>query len=162
MKKLFFQLLLIAAGDFQLHAQNVGIGTTTPTRGKLEVVGVAGTGSTAAIFSSGGTGVSIQPFWPTIGFNQYRDNPSGNGKHIADGYAAIQYFDPNNGVMVFDAFNNGTANAFHRVIYWKHSHFHIGHVHWYHCNTKYSFIKFLCPVNVSYWYFKPADCIFHV
>jgi hypothetical protein len=100
-----------------VSAQNVGIGTSTPTRGKLEVVGVAGAGATTAIFGGHTTGISLQCNWPTIGFNQYRDvvTPGSQGKYIANGYSAIQYFDPTNGNMVFDFFQSGTANEFTSV-----------------------------------------------
>lgn len=90
-------------------AQNIGIGTTSPTRGKLEVVGVAGAGNTNAIFGSNVSGISLQQNWPTIGFNQYRDNTAGNGKYMSTGYAAIQYFDPGGGGMYFDMLGTGNA-----------------------------------------------------
>lgn len=94
--------------------QNVGIGTLTPTRAKLEVNGVAGTGATSAIFGGDGAGISLQRNWPTIGFNQYRDEvtPGSQGKYMANGFAAIQYFDPTSGNMVFDLFPSGAANTF--------------------------------------------------
>ena len=49
---------------------NVGIGTTTPTRAKLEVFGTGGIFSfTSAIFGSDGAGISLQRNRPAIGFN---------------------------------------------------------------------------------------------
>lgn len=92
---------------------NVGIFTTSPTRAKLEVSGVAGGGATSGIFGSDGAGISLQRNWPTIGFNQYRDNvfPGSTGKYMANGFAALQYFDPNSGTMAFDMFPSGTANS---------------------------------------------------
>lgn len=107
----FIQALLVSHFIF---AQNVGIGTITPSRGKLEVFGVAGAGATSAIFGSDGTGISLQRNWPTIGFNQYRDivTPGSQGKYMANGFAAIQYYDPTTGAMAFDMFPNGIANAF--------------------------------------------------
>lgn len=94
--------------------QNIGIGTTTPTRGKLEVVGVAGNGATVAVFGGHTTGISLQCNWPTIGFNQYRDAvvPGSQGKYLANGHAAVQYFDPLNGQMVFEMFPSGTINNY--------------------------------------------------
>lgn len=94
--------------------QNVGIGISTPTRAKLEVNGVAGAGATSAIFGGDATGISLQRNWPTIGFNQYRDivSPGSQGRYMANGFAAIQYFDPTTGAMAFDMFPGGTANLF--------------------------------------------------
>lgn len=95
---------------YVVHAQNVGIGTVSPQRAKLEVHGVSGTGSTTAVFSApAGGGVSIQSYWPTIGFNQYRD--ANDSKFISDGYAAVQYLDPHNGGIFFDVYPTpGFAN----------------------------------------------------
>lgn len=90
---------------------NVGIGTLTPTRAKLEVHGVSGEGKTGGIFGGDGAGLSLQRDWPTIGFNQYRDNASGYGKYLSNGYAGIQHLDPSTGLMSFDFFPNGSANA---------------------------------------------------
>jgi hypothetical protein len=90
------------------HAQNVGIGIT-PQRAKLEVDGVANNGSTTALFSAAaGGGVSIQPFWPTIGFNQYRD--AAGSKYISNGFAAVQYLDIQNGGLFFDLYSSGASN----------------------------------------------------
>lgn len=96
------------------HAQNVGIGTNTATRAKLEVIGVAGIGTTSAIFGTNSAGISLQRNWPTIGFNQYRDDvtPGVQGKYLNVGFAAIQYMDPNSGTLAFDMFPNGTQNAY--------------------------------------------------
>jgi hypothetical protein len=96
------------------QAQNVGIGLPNPTRAKLEVNGVAGSGATSGIFGGDGTGISLQRSWPTIGFNQYRDlvTPGSQGRYMANGFAAIQYFDPTTGAMAFDMFSNGSANTF--------------------------------------------------
>ena len=94
-----------------LFSQNMGIGTTNPTRAKLEVVGVSGSGNTSAIFGSDGAGISLQTNWPTIGFNQYRDAPTLYGKYMASGYAVIQYFDPTTGTMAIDNQNTGAINT---------------------------------------------------
>jgi hypothetical protein len=110
--------LLMAGFFFAINyiilAQNVGIGTTTPTRGKLEVVGVAGTGATVAVFGGNTTGISLQCNWPTIGFNQYRDAtvPGSQGKYLANGHAAVQYFDPVNGNMVYEMFPSGNMDTY--------------------------------------------------
>ncbi len=94
-------------------AQNVGIGTTSPLNAKLEVEGVAPGGATAALLGSTSSGVSFQSNWPTIGFNQYRDNilPGSNGKFIANGFAAMQYFDINTGNYAFDVITSGLAGS---------------------------------------------------
>lgn len=110
MKKYFLILSVLPLGPGLIHSQNIGIGITNPVRAKLEVSGVAGSGKTSALFGSDGAGLSFQRDWPTIGFNQYRDNAVGNGKYIADGYAAIQHFDPGSGYMSFDFFQPGTIN----------------------------------------------------
>src|SRR5215218_5429898 len=111
MKKI--NLLIISAIWLQVNAQNVGIGTNTATRAKLEVVGVAGSGATSGLFGSNSAGISLQRNWPTIGFNQYRDDiaPGSQGKYMSTGFAAIQYMDPNSGIYVFDMFPSGAANT---------------------------------------------------
>ena len=111
MKKLLFIILILVWGGINATAQNIGIATDNPTRGKLEVIGAAGVGNTMALFGSGANGVSLQRNWPTIGFNQYRDDILGNGKYIGNGYAAIQYLDITTGALCFDMFPSGTANS---------------------------------------------------
>jgi hypothetical protein len=110
MKKLLV-LILFALNACMANGQNIGIGTTTPTRAKLEVHGVAGNGKTSAVFGSDAAGVSFQRNMPAIGFNQYRDNASGNGKFIAYGYGAVQYLDPATGIMAIDMMGGGSVDA---------------------------------------------------
>jgi Chaperone of endosialidase len=86
-------------------AQNIGIGTTSPTRAKLEVHGAES--FTSAIFGGETTGISLQSNLPAIGFNQYYNN---GYRYMADGYAAVQYLDPANGLMALDFLGYGTAN----------------------------------------------------
>jgi hypothetical protein len=105
-------MVIIAA--MTASSQNVGIGITNNTRGKFEVDGVAFPGSaTVALFGSNSAGISLQRNWPTIGFNQFRDDvvPGSQGKYMTTGYAAIQYFDYNSGTYAFDMFPSGTANT---------------------------------------------------
>jgi hypothetical protein len=93
---------------------NVGIGIANPTLGRLQTEGVASAGSaTMALFGSNSTGISFQRNFPTIGFNQYRDltSPGSQGKYMGNGFAAIQYFDPNAGIYAFDLFTSGLANT---------------------------------------------------
>lgn len=108
---LFIVLVLLSVGA---AAQNVGIGISNAIRAKLEVEGVAGAGATAGLFGTGSSGISFQRNWPTIGFNQYRDvtTPGSQGRYMANGYAAIQYLDPNTGTFVLDNFISGLANSF--------------------------------------------------
>ncbi|HET9430954.1 MAG TPA: tail fiber domain-containing protein, partial [Chitinophagaceae bacterium] len=88
---------------------NVGIGISNPTRAKFEVHGAAGEGSTSAIFGGESTGISLQRNWPSIGFNQYYNGP-GDPRYIGNGFAAVQYLDPNYGGLFLDLYPNGLAN----------------------------------------------------
>ncbi len=92
----------------KLFCQNVGIGTTTPTRAKLVINGVGGTGYTSGIFGGDSAGISVIPSWPIIGFNQYND---GFSKFMSNGYAAYQYIDPTSGILAIDMLGSGTANT---------------------------------------------------
>ncbi|MES2648925.1 MAG: tail fiber domain-containing protein [Bacteroidota bacterium] len=107
-------LFFFSIAFYNLSAQNFGINTLTPARAKLEVIGVAGTGNTSGIFGVGYPGISIQQNWPTIGFNQYRDenNPFSQGRYMANGFAAIQFMEPVTGIMGIDMFASGTAGSF--------------------------------------------------
>lgn len=106
------QLLFPAFVFFGLagYSQNVGVGTTTPNRARFEVHGAAGAGKTSGLFGGDGAGISLQKDWPTIGFNQYRDNAAGFGKYMTNGYAALQHFEPATGLLNFDFYPNGTAD----------------------------------------------------
>jgi hypothetical protein len=106
-------LLLAATLCHLADAQNLGIGTGTPSRAKLEVVGAFGSGTTSGLFGSNSAGMSLQRNWPTIGFNQYRDDsvPGSPGKYMANGFAALQFMDPGTGTYAFDLFASGAANA---------------------------------------------------
>ena len=87
----FISLLL----PFSLIAQNIGIGVDTAKRARLEVSGVAGAGSTNAIFG-GDRGISLQKNLAAIGFNQYRDDSlTGNGRYLGNGHAAVLTFTHN-------------------------------------------------------------------
>lgn len=111
--KMISTFIFIAIGSIT-YAQNVGIGNTAANNAKLEVEGVVGSGATVGLFGSNANGVSLQRNWPTLGFNQYRDDvaPGSQGKYISNGFAAIQYFDFNTGTYAFDMFPSGTANSF--------------------------------------------------
>lgn len=113
---LFIVMLLITA---LAHAQNVGIGTTTPTLGKLEIKGAAGTGTTVAAFGTDGAGLSIQKdvLGPIIGFNHYRDLTIANsqGKYFANGFAGILAQEVANGKIKFDMYDLGVKDGFTSV-----------------------------------------------
>jgi len=104
-------LLLSGLLNFYLisFCQNVGIGTTNTSLAKLSVVGTAdGNSNTVALFGLNG-GISMQQAWPTIGFNQYRAIPTGNGYAISSGYGMHMTFNYTNGD--FAMFRNGYANV---------------------------------------------------
>jgi hypothetical protein len=111
--KLFIGCILILNNSF---AQNVGIGTTTPTLGKLEIKGAAGTGTTVAAFGTDGAGLSVQrdALGPIIGFNHYRDLTIANaqGKHFANGFAGILAQEVANGKIKFDMYDLGVKDGF--------------------------------------------------
>jgi len=100
----------------KIFAQNVGIGTTTPTLGKLEIKGAAGAGTTVAAFGSDGAGLSIQKdaLGPIIGFNHYRDITIANsqGKYFANGFAGIVAQEVANGKIKFDMYDLGVKDGF--------------------------------------------------
>jgi hypothetical protein len=96
---------------FNSNSGNVGIGINTPNRAKLEVNGISGSASTIAIFGGDATGVSIQRNWPTIGFNQYRDEATGFGKAIGDGYGAHLTLNPQLGYVQWVMQDSVAANA---------------------------------------------------
>ena len=105
MKKILLVAILLTK-QIAADAQNVGIGTNNPTRAKLEIHGAVD--ATSAIFGGESTGISLQRNWPGIGFNQYYNRGS---RYMANGYAAVQFMDPNSGYIAFDMFGNGSANS---------------------------------------------------
>jgi hypothetical protein len=86
------------------NAGNVGVGTGTP-KVKFDVVSP---NITNAIFGSSSTGISLQQNWPTIGFNQYRDETNVQ-RYIGSGYAAGNTVDPTTGTMHWTSIPNGDA-----------------------------------------------------
>ncbi len=93
---LLFSMMVTPTNSF---AQNTGIGTTNPTKGKLEVSGAVGT--TSAIFGGDGAGISLQRNYPTIGFNQYYLTES---HCILPGTSLVQYLDLPSGSLVIDSY----------------------------------------------------------
>ena len=112
MKRIWITFLFSMPGIYIIAQSNVGIGMNNPVFARLQVNGVFGTGTTSALFGGDGAGVSFQRNLPVIGFNQYRDNVSGEGRYIFNGYAATQTFDHTTGYMYFDMYPGGTANSF--------------------------------------------------
>ncbi len=103
---LFFSLAIIS---FQLYAQNVGVGSLNPVKGKFVVQGVAGSGATNAVFGDLQAGISLQQNWPTIGFNQYRDFiiPGTYGARMIAGYSSLLTLSQDNGNMLLEMHGYG-------------------------------------------------------
>jgi hypothetical protein len=104
MKKITTVFIFLALAH-NVHAQNVGVGITTPTLAKLEVFGTYGLGKTVAAFGSEGAGVSLQRNSPAIGFNQYRDAIS--SKYMSNGFASTITLNETTGVMAWDMYASG-------------------------------------------------------
>ncbi len=105
MKKNF----LLSLGSILLSsfcfAQNVGIGTNSPTHAKLEVDGAVG--NVVGLFgNSTFAGLSLNYGYPELGFNYYFN---GGNKAMAAGYASVIGMDPINGNLIFGNFNNNQA-----------------------------------------------------
>lgn len=100
--------LWVASGTHIRNANtgNVGIGVN-PVKAQFEV---NTSNTTQAIFGSNTSGISLQKDFPTIGFNQYRDNANVQ-RYIADGYAMGNYVSPSNGTMVWAVIPSGTAGS---------------------------------------------------
>ena len=114
---MFFRIIFIITwvAPFLSIAQNIGIATPEgPTRAKLEVADAAGFGTTGAIFGTDGAGISLQRNWPSIGFNQYRDDilPGIHGRYLSNGFASVIYLHTELGNFVVDMFPSGTANNY--------------------------------------------------
>ena len=95
--------MLLSAAYFLCHfsytySQYVGIGVINPVKAKLEVAGI---NTTNAVFGSTSTGISLQQNWPTIGFNQYRDDAV-TPRYIGTGFAMVNYMDPSSGNMFWN------------------------------------------------------------
>ena len=118
MKKTLITFIILHSSFILTQAQNVGIGTTTPTLGKLEIKGAAGAGTTIAAFGTEGPGLSIQKDalgqGPIIGFNHYRDITIANsqGKYFANGFAGILAQEVANGKIKFDMYDAGVKDGF--------------------------------------------------
>lgn len=89
-----------------LSAQNVGIGTSNPSRAKLELNGMVG--NTTAIFGAGANGIGLGADAPSLQFNAYFNQGT---KYIGNGYVILQYLDPGNGTLRIQAANSGVKDA---------------------------------------------------
>jgi hypothetical protein len=87
-------------------AGNVGIGTASPTLGKLQTAGVVG--STAAVFASDSQGIALVASWPNIGFNSYFN---GGWKAINTGYGGAVGVDEGVGGLHFHTADTVTGQG---------------------------------------------------
>ncbi len=102
MKRLITCLMLLSIQQF-IFCQNVGIGTTNPSRGKLVVQGVVG--AVSAIFSDTlTTGIAIENNYPGLGINTYYNN---GRRAIGNGFGGLIGMNPTNGD--FHIFSSDTA-----------------------------------------------------
>jgi hypothetical protein len=106
MNKILFAIMLLLVQHVVI-AQNVGVGIVNPTRAKFELHGAVD--ATTAIFGGESSGISLHRNFPGIGFNQYY---FGGHRYMSNGFAGLQFFDPNAGYMAFDVFDNGATNTF--------------------------------------------------
>lgn len=106
MKKILFIVGACLLSEFTFP-QNIGVGTTNPTKAKFEVEGAVD--ATSAIFGGESSGISLQRNWPGVGFNTYFN---GGNRNLANGFAAKQFFDPNNGYLYLDMLSYANAGNF--------------------------------------------------
>lgn len=104
--KYLISSLVFTAITANLPGQNVGIGTSTPARAKLELNGMAG--NTSAIFGASANGIGLGVNWPNVEFNAYYN---GGYRYIGNGFAMLQYLSPDNGRMVFEPYAGGIKDA---------------------------------------------------
>ncbi len=105
-KKYLITIIITSCSVLSIAAQNVGIGTSTPTRAKLELNGMVG--NTTAIFGTSGNGVGLVANSPGLVLNGYYN---GGHRFINSGYLANIYVDAGTGVMGFNAYGSGAAGA---------------------------------------------------
>ncbi len=98
MKRILF-FLLIASTAQLVTAQNVGIGTATPTLSKLQVLGSGS--STHGLFTDGTSGISLMTELgrPGIGLNMTYN--SGGYKFQGNGYSSLFYYLPSSGNLTY-------------------------------------------------------------
>jgi hypothetical protein len=87
-------------------AQNVGIGTSSPTKAKLVINGVVG--ATNTIFGDNTSGVAIENSFPGVAFNSYYNS---GRKFITTGYTGLIGLNPVNGdLYLYSSSTSGNAN----------------------------------------------------
>ena len=104
--KSFYILVFAAVIAINAPAQNVGIGTITPTRARLELNGMVG--NTTAIFGSDANGIGLTANWPNVEFNAYYN---AGHRYIGDGFASMYNLNPDNGYMYFETLAGGSKDA---------------------------------------------------
>jgi hypothetical protein len=77
-------VIFLTFGWFSVFAQNVGIGTSSPTLAKLQINGSVG--ASVAMFGADKNGVTISADNPEIGFNYYFNAGS---RTIKAGFASL-------------------------------------------------------------------------
>jgi hypothetical protein len=104
----YYQLVfsITLALSTSLTAQNIGIGTTTPTRAKLELNGMEG--NTTGIFGSDANGIGLVASWPYLSYNGYYN---AGHKYINNGFNARQYLNPGTGQAGFEICGTGVKDA---------------------------------------------------
>lgn len=95
-------------------AQNVGVGTTNPVDGKLQVES-AGASGTQAMFTNGTTGISIltDANRPSIGFNM---NFNAGFKFKGTGWGGLFWYLPNSGNFHYYS-SNASGSAGNNVVF---------------------------------------------
>lgn len=88
---------------------NVGIGTNNPDAALSIVTATAANPGLKIYNSATGTGIGLDPYYPTVEFNRWHDGT--NGRAFGSGYTGALNMDPANGDFRFLTGNNpGTNN----------------------------------------------------
>ncbi len=107
MKNKFFSVTISLLIYYSFaSAQNVGIGTQSPTLARLQVNGSVG--AAVAIFGADKFGVAIEADNPEVGFNYFYNNGS---KTLKAGYAGLIGMNPGNGDIYLGNFNGNQSTS---------------------------------------------------
>ncbi len=90
----------------ETSAQNVGIGTLSPTRAKVELHGMVG--NTTGIFGADVNGIGLVANYPQLAYNGYFN---GTHKYINNGYTARHYLNPLTGQAGIEMCGSGLKDA---------------------------------------------------
>ncbi len=101
--------MVFNANNYHFKGGKVGIGTNN-FLARFNTNPINGTSPTSAVFGTDNTGISIQQNWPTIGYNQYRDD-SNIQKFIGTGFAGLNTLHQGNGYFYWVGLGNGTAGS---------------------------------------------------